>query len=115
MLVISFLVHPTNDTAREHVNSHAATVRTLRKVPRLGTHTVTGVCVLAEDRHTQARLKFDETASHLQKLESTTRKAVCAAVKEFNKQQVHPTHALCGGGDEHGNSLGTPDHPPLGS
>nr|XP_023420136.1 RIB43A-like with coiled-coils protein 2 [Cavia porcellus] len=42
----------------------------------------------AEDRHTQARLKFDETASHLQKLESTTRKAVCAAVKEFNKQQA---------------------------
>ncbi|KAM6162235.1 RIB43A-like with coiled-coils protein 2 [Erethizon dorsatum] len=42
----------------------------------------------AEDRHTQARLKFDETARHLQKLEGTTRRAVCAAVKEFNKNQA---------------------------
>ncbi|XP_004642458.1 RIB43A-like with coiled-coils protein 2 [Octodon degus] len=42
----------------------------------------------AEDCHTQTRLKFDETARDLQKLESTTRKAVCAAVKEFNKNQA---------------------------
>ncbi|XP_005379546.1 PREDICTED: RIB43A-like with coiled-coils protein 2 [Chinchilla lanigera] len=42
----------------------------------------------AEDHHTQTRLKFDETARHLQKLESTTRKAGCAAVKEFNKNQA---------------------------
>lgn len=43
---------------------------------------------LAEDLHTQARLQFDETAKHLQKLEASTRKAVCATVKEFNKKQA---------------------------
>ncbi|XP_008580992.1 PREDICTED: RIB43A-like with coiled-coils protein 2 [Galeopterus variegatus] len=42
----------------------------------------------AEDFHTETRLQFDETAKHLQKLESATRKAVCAAVKEFNKNQA---------------------------
>ncbi|XP_021114467.1 RIB43A-like with coiled-coils protein 2 isoform X2 [Heterocephalus glaber] len=42
----------------------------------------------AEDHYTQTRLNFDETASHLQKLESITRKAVCAAVKEFNRKQA---------------------------
>ncbi|XP_041528600.1 RIB43A-like with coiled-coils protein 2 [Microtus oregoni] len=43
---------------------------------------------LAEDFHTQTRLKFDETARDLQKLEGLTRKEVCAAMKEFNKNQV---------------------------
>ncbi|XP_033621819.1 RIB43A-like with coiled-coils protein 2, partial [Fukomys damarensis] len=43
---------------------------------------------LAEDHYTQTRLKFDETARHLQKLESATRKAVCASVKEFNRIQA---------------------------
>ncbi|XP_062971647.1 RIB43A-like with coiled-coils protein 2 [Cynocephalus volans] len=42
----------------------------------------------AEDFYTETRLQFDETARHLQKLESATRKAVCAAVKEFNKNQA---------------------------
>ncbi|XP_021114468.1 RIB43A-like with coiled-coils protein 2 isoform X4 [Heterocephalus glaber] len=41
-----------------------------------------------QDHYTQTRLNFDETASHLQKLESITRKAVCAAVKEFNRKQA---------------------------
>ncbi|XP_032746793.1 RIB43A-like with coiled-coils protein 2 [Rattus rattus] len=43
---------------------------------------------LAELLHTQTELKFDEAARDLQRLEITTRKAVCAAVKEFNKKQV---------------------------
>nr|AAH79434.1 RIB43A domain with coiled-coils 2 [Rattus norvegicus] len=43
---------------------------------------------LAEHLHTQTELKFDEAARDLQRLEITTRKAVCAAVKEFNKKQV---------------------------
>lgn len=43
---------------------------------------------LAEDLHTQTRLKFDETARGLQKLEVLTRREVCAATKEFNKSQV---------------------------
>ncbi|XP_061061892.1 RIB43A-like with coiled-coils protein 2 [Eubalaena glacialis] len=42
----------------------------------------------AEDLYLKTRLQFDETAKHLQNLESTTRKAVCAAVKEFNKKQA---------------------------
>ncbi|XP_006212642.1 RIB43A-like with coiled-coils protein 2 [Vicugna pacos] len=42
----------------------------------------------AEDLYMKTRLQFDETAKHLQTLESTTRKAVCAAVKEFNKSQA---------------------------
>ncbi|KAJ8791802.1 hypothetical protein J1605_020524 [Eschrichtius robustus] len=41
-----------------------------------------------EDLYLKTRLQFDETAKHLQNLESTTRKAVCAAVKEFNKKQA---------------------------
>lgn len=44
--------------------------------------------LLAEHLHTQTELKFDEAARDLQRLEITTRKAVCAAVKEFNKKQV---------------------------
>lgn len=57
-------------------------------------HTLVGIlrltafCLLAEDFHTQTRLKFDETARDLQKLEGLTRKEVCAAMKEFNKKQV---------------------------
>ncbi|XP_051016095.1 RIB43A-like with coiled-coils protein 2 [Acomys russatus] len=43
---------------------------------------------LAEDLHTQTRLKFDETARDLQKLEGSTRKEFCAAIKEFNKKQA---------------------------
>ncbi|XP_047406030.1 RIB43A-like with coiled-coils protein 2 [Sciurus carolinensis] len=42
----------------------------------------------AEDLHLQTRLRFDETAKHLQTLERTTRRAVCAAVKEFNRKQA---------------------------
>lgn len=42
----------------------------------------------AEDLYTKTRLQFDETARHLQNLESATRKGVCAAVKEFNKSQT---------------------------
>ncbi|XP_012304886.1 RIB43A-like with coiled-coils protein 2 isoform X2 [Aotus nancymaae] len=42
----------------------------------------------AEAFYTETRLQFDETASHLQELESATRKAVCASVKEFNKSQA---------------------------
>lgn len=43
---------------------------------------------LAEDFHTQTRLKFDETARDLQKLEGLTKREVCATIKEFNKNQV---------------------------
>ncbi|XP_028644627.1 RIB43A-like with coiled-coils protein 2 [Grammomys surdaster] len=43
---------------------------------------------LAEHHHTQTLLKFDEAARDLQKLEGSTRKEVCAAVKAFNKSQV---------------------------
>ncbi|KAK2501626.1 hypothetical protein MC885_012771 [Smutsia gigantea] len=42
----------------------------------------------AEELCTKTRLQFDETAKHLQTLESATRKAVCASVKEFNKSQA---------------------------
>ncbi|XP_058424796.1 RIB43A-like with coiled-coils protein 2 [Diceros bicornis minor] len=42
----------------------------------------------AEDLYMKTRLQFDQTAMHLQNLESATRKAVCAAVKEFNKSQA---------------------------
>lgn len=47
-------------------------------------------CFLSEDFYVQTRLQFDETAKQLQKLENATRRAVCAAVKEFNKTQVCP-------------------------
>lgn len=53
-----------------------------------GTHEVSLFCFLAEDFYVKTRLQFDETAKHLQNLESATRKAVCAAVKEFNRSQV---------------------------
>ncbi|XP_077025279.1 RIB43A-like with coiled-coils protein 2 isoform X2 [Tamandua tetradactyla] len=42
----------------------------------------------AEDLYTKTRLQFDKTAMHLQDLESSTRKVVCASVKEFNKNQA---------------------------
>ncbi|XP_003420938.2 RIB43A-like with coiled-coils protein 2 [Loxodonta africana] len=42
----------------------------------------------AEALHTQTRLQLDHTARHLQTLEGSTRKAVCAAVKEFNRNQA---------------------------
>lgn len=54
------------------------------------------LCFFSEDLYLETRLQFDETAKHLQNLEGTTRKAVCAAVKEFNKNQVHPGHCLEG-------------------
>ncbi|XP_006743571.1 RIB43A-like with coiled-coils protein 2, partial [Leptonychotes weddellii] len=40
------------------------------------------------DLYLKTRLQFDERAKHLQNLESATRKAVCTAVKEFNKSQA---------------------------
>uniref|UniRef100_A0A452QB02 RIB43A domain with coiled-coils 2 n=2 Tax=Ursus americanus TaxID=9643 RepID=A0A452QB02_URSAM len=42
----------------------------------------------AEDLYVKTRLQLDETAKHLQNLESATRRAVSAAVKEFNKSQA---------------------------
>lgn len=52
-------------------------------------HARSDVCLLlVEDLYLQTRLKFDETARHLQMLESNARRAVCAAVKEFNRNQV---------------------------
>nr|KAF6399009.1 RIB43A domain with coiled-coils 2 [Molossus molossus] len=42
----------------------------------------------AEDLYMKTRLQFDETAKQLQNLESATRKAVRAAVQEFNKSQA---------------------------
>lgn len=42
----------------------------------------------AEDLYRQTRLQWDETAKHLQDLGGATRRAVCAAVKEFNKSQA---------------------------
>lgn len=42
----------------------------------------------AEDLYTQTRLQFDDAAKHIQNLETATRRAMCAAVKEFNKSQV---------------------------
>ncbi|XP_008153633.2 RIB43A-like with coiled-coils protein 2 isoform X1 [Eptesicus fuscus] len=42
----------------------------------------------AEERYTETRLQFDETAKDLQTREHAARKAVCAAVKEFNKMQA---------------------------
>ncbi|KAM5288337.1 RIB43A-like with coiled-coils protein 2 [Ctenodactylus gundi] len=42
----------------------------------------------AEKLYMQTRLKLDETARHLQTLDTATRKAVCAAVKEFNRNQA---------------------------
>lgn len=42
----------------------------------------------AEELYGKTRLQFDERAKHLQTLESATRRAVCASVKEFNKSQA---------------------------
>lgn len=57
----------------------------------------------------KTRLQLDETAKHLQNLESATRRAVSAAVKEFNKSQVHPgLHP--GGTDTH--TAASPGVPP---
>ena len=36
----------------------------------------------------QTRLQWDETSKHIQGLGGATRRAACAAVKEFNKSQV---------------------------
>jgi hypothetical protein len=57
--------------------------------------------LLAEHLHTQTRLKFDETARELMKLEGSTRKEVCAAVKAFNKNQVYTPPAQSEGKDMH--------------
>ena len=63
---------------------------------------------LSEDLYLKTRLQFDETAKHLQNLETATRKAVCATVKEFNKNQVY-TPGLSGGEGRHtATSLGVP-------
>lgn len=62
----------------------------------VGTRGVTAFHFLPEDLYFKTRLQFDETAKHLQNLESATRKAVCAAVKEFNKNQVYPRLCLEG-------------------
>ncbi|XP_074083394.1 RIB43A-like with coiled-coils protein 2 isoform X2 [Macrotis lagotis] len=43
---------------------------------------------LAEDTFTETRLEFDQTAMNLQKLELDTRRAMCTAVKDFNKNQI---------------------------
>ena len=56
----------------------------------MGKRGVTAFRFLSEDLYFKTRLQFDETAKHLQSLESATRKAVCAAVKEFNRNQVAP-------------------------
>lgn len=56
-------------------------------------------CLLAEYLHTQTILKFDEAARDLEKLEGTTRKEVCAAVKAFNMNQVHTPCAQSEGKD----------------
>ncbi|XP_036276153.1 RIB43A-like with coiled-coils protein 2 [Pipistrellus kuhlii] len=42
----------------------------------------------AEELYTETRLQFDQTAKDLQNQELAARKAVCAAVKEFNKMQA---------------------------
>ncbi|XP_045043200.2 RIB43A-like with coiled-coils protein 2 [Desmodus rotundus] len=42
----------------------------------------------AEDFYMQTRLQWDETSKHIQGLGSATRRAACAAVKEFNKSQA---------------------------
>ncbi|XP_045691092.1 RIB43A-like with coiled-coils protein 2 [Phyllostomus hastatus] len=42
----------------------------------------------AEDLYRQTRLQWDETAKHMQDLGTATRRAVCVAVKEFNKNQA---------------------------
>ncbi|KAM5333201.1 RIB43A-like with coiled-coils protein 2 [Glossophaga mutica] len=42
----------------------------------------------AEDLYMQTRLQWDETAKHIQDLGNATRRAACAAVKEFNKSQA---------------------------
>lgn len=55
----------------------------------MGTLRLMAPCLLAEDHYLQTRLKFDETARDLQKLEGLTRKEVCATTKEFNKNQVY--------------------------
>lgn len=55
----------------------------------VGVLRLTASCLLAEYHHTQARLKFDEAARDLEKLESSTRKEVCRAVKAFNRNQVY--------------------------
>lgn len=56
----------------------------------MGKRGVTAFRFLSEDLYFKTRLQFDETAKYLQSLESATRKAVCAAVKEFNRNQVAP-------------------------
>ncbi|CAK6444021.1 unnamed protein product [Pipistrellus nathusii] len=42
----------------------------------------------AEELYTETRLQFDQTAKDLQNQELAARKAVCTAVKEFNKMQA---------------------------
>lgn len=63
----------------------------------MGTQSLIVFCFYSEDFYMKTRLQFDDTAQRLQNLERATRKAVCAAVKEFNKSQV--CRALSGGED----------------
>lgn len=63
----------------------------------MGTRGLTTPCFLSEELYAKTRLQFDERAKHLQTLESATRRAVCASVKEFNKSQVGPGPCLKGG------------------
>ncbi|XP_008588128.1 PREDICTED: LOW QUALITY PROTEIN: RIB43A-like with coiled-coils protein 2 [Galeopterus variegatus] len=72
----------------EDLNFHERVLCTCGKALLAGTLGLIESCLLSEDFHTETRLQFDETARHLQKLESATRKPVCAAVKEFNKNQA---------------------------
>lgn len=73
-----------------------------------GTHALTVSSFLSEDLYLKTRLQFDETAKHLQNLETATRKAVCTTVKEFNMNQVY-TPGLSGGEGGHtATSLSVP-------
>lgn len=74
----------------------------------VGTLGLIVLCFLSEDLYVKTRLQFDKTAMHLQNLESATRKAVCAAVKEFNKSQVYPGLSVWRGGKHTAASLGCP-------
>ena len=84
---------------------------TSQKDLRAGTQGLIAFCFLSEDLYLKTRLQFDETAKHLQNLESTTRKAVCAAVKEFNKKQVYTPGSVWRGRQTHSHLPGMPQPP----
>lgn len=72
-----------------------------------GTQALIVFFFLSEELYLKTRLQFDETAKHLQNLETATRKAVCATVKEFNKNQVY-TQACLEGEDTQPPPWGAP-------